>query len=143
MLSLSASTYDLHQSLDDADLWIVHENWRSAAGLEARMRSPHLQPVLNAMPDLVAGDIDLRRFAMISTPSTLDTGAKVFLQRGLTLAAEWAVQGLVTPHIGRSIDSSLQAINAGLESLKSSAGTLGKIAVTVDPEVGHQEARLP
>jgi len=28
------------------------------------------------MPDLVAGDIDLRRFAMISTPSTLDTGAK-------------------------------------------------------------------
>jgi quinol monooxygenase YgiN len=131
------------QSLDDADVWIVHDNWRSAAGLEAHMRSPHLQPILNAMPDLVAGDIVLRRFGMISTPSTLDTSAKVFLQRGLTLAAEWAVQGLVTPHIGRSIDSSLQAINAGLESLKSSAGTLGKIAVTVDPEVGHQEARLP
>ena len=45
--------YDLHQPLDDADVWIVHENWRSGAG------------------------------------------------------------------------------------------TLGKIAVTVDPEVGHQEARLP
>jgi len=43
----------------------------------------------------------------------------------------------VTPHIGRSIDSSLQAINAGLESLRSGGGTLGKIAVTVDPDVGH------
>ena len=135
--------YDLHQSLDDADVWIVHENWRSAAGLEARMRSPHLQPVLNTMPDLVASDIDLRRFAMISTPSTVETGAKVFLQRGLTLAAEWPVQRPVTPHIGRSIDSSRQAINAGLESVKSGAGTRGKIAATVDPEVGHQEERLP
>ena len=140
---LECLNYDLHQSLDDADVWIVHENWRSGAGLEAHTRSPHLQPFLNAMPDLVASDIDLRRFAIISTPSTLDTGAKVFLQRGPTLAAEWAVQGLVTPDIGQSIDSSLQTINARLESLKSGAGTLGKIAVTVGPEVGHQEARLP
>src|SRR5215831_10595932 len=59
------------------------------------------------------------------------------LEHGRTIPlAEWAVQGLVTPHIGRSIDSSIQAINAGLESLKSGAGTLGKMAVTVDPEVG-------
>ena len=86
------------QPLDDADVGIVHKNRRSAMGLEAHMRSPHIQPFLNAMPDLVAGDIDLHRFAMISTPSTLDTGAKVFLQRGLTLAAEWTVHGLV-PHI--------------------------------------------
>jgi quinol monooxygenase YgiN len=60
--------YDLHQSLDDADVWLVHENWRSAAGLEAHMRTPHLQAFLNLMPNLVAGDIDLRRFSMVSTP---------------------------------------------------------------------------
>jgi hypothetical protein len=79
-----------------------------------------------------------------SEPSTFDTGAKRFLLRGLTRAAEWAAQGLVTPHIGPSIDSSLQAINAGLESLKSRSGKLGKIAVTVDPNLGagsHRQIR--
>jgi quinol monooxygenase YgiN len=25
--------YDLHKSLDDADVWFVYENWRSAEGL--------------------------------------------------------------------------------------------------------------
>jgi quinol monooxygenase YgiN len=61
--------YDLHQSLDDADVWLVHENWRSAAGLEAHMRSPHLQAFLSVAPDLVAGDLDIRRFSMTSTPA--------------------------------------------------------------------------
>ena len=28
-------TYDLHHSLDDADVWFVYENWRSAEGSEA------------------------------------------------------------------------------------------------------------
>ena len=37
----------------------------------------------------------------------------------------------------RRFDSSLQAINAGLEPLKSGSGTLGKIAVTVDPDLGR------
>jgi quinol monooxygenase YgiN len=62
--------YDLHQSLDDADVWFVYENWRSADGLHAHMQAPHLQAFLKAAPDLVAGDIDLRRFSMITTPAT-------------------------------------------------------------------------
>ena len=61
--------YDLHQSLDDADIWLVHENWRSAMGLEGHMRTPHLQAFLNIAPDLVAGDLDIRRFSMTSTPA--------------------------------------------------------------------------
>jgi quinol monooxygenase YgiN len=63
--------YDLHQPLDDADVWFVYENWRSAASLEAHMRTPQLEAFLNAAPDLVAGDIDLRGFSMISTPTAL------------------------------------------------------------------------
>jgi hypothetical protein len=43
-----------------------------------------------------------------------------------------AVQGLVVPHIGRTIDSTVEAINAGLQSLKSGRSTLGELAVIVD-----------
>jgi quinol monooxygenase YgiN len=63
--------YDLHQSIEDTDVWFVHENWRSAAGLEGHMQTPHLQAFLNVAPDLVAGDLDIRRFAMTSTPAAL------------------------------------------------------------------------
>jgi quinol monooxygenase YgiN len=59
--------YDLHQSRDDADVWFVYENWRSAEGLDAHMRSTHLQAFLKIAPNLIAGGIDLRQFLMIST----------------------------------------------------------------------------
>ena len=61
--------YDLHRSIDDADVWFVYENWRSAEGLEAHMRAPHLQAFLKVAADFVAGDIDLRRFLMVTTPA--------------------------------------------------------------------------
>jgi quinol monooxygenase YgiN len=61
--------YDVHQSLDDADVWFVYENWRSAAGSAPHMRAEPLQAFLKAALDLGAGETDLRRFAMISTPA--------------------------------------------------------------------------
>jgi len=70
-------------------------------------------------------------------PAILDHEAKAFLKRGMTLAMEWAVQGLVVPHIGRTIDSTVEAINTGLQSLKSGSGTLGKVAVIVDRDVAE------
>lgn len=58
--------YSLHQSLDDADVWLAYENWRSAEGLAAHMQTAHVQAFLKLTPDLIAGDIDLRRFSMVS-----------------------------------------------------------------------------
>ena len=99
-------------------------------------------PVDAILSECGVKQINVNLLRYFSEPSTLDTGTKVFLQRGLTLAAEWAAQGLVIPHISRSIDSTLQAINAGLESLKSGGGTLGKIAVTVDADLeGRRNGR--
>jgi hypothetical protein len=72
-----------------------------------------------------------------SSPPSLDDEAKVFLQRGMTLAMEWAVQGLVVPHIARTIDSTVEAINDGLQSLKSGSGTLGKVVVIVDRDLAE------
>ena len=53
----------------------------------------------------------------------------------MTSAMDWAVQGLVVPHIGKTIDSTVEAINAGLESLKSGGATFGKVAVIVDRDL--------
>ena len=63
-------TYNLHQSIDDAEVWFVYENWCSAEGSEAHMRAPHVQAFLKVAPDLIADDIDLRRFLMITTPAS-------------------------------------------------------------------------
>ena len=62
----------------------------------------------------------------------------------MTLAMDCAVQGLVVPHIGRIIDSTVETINAGLQSLKSGRSTLGKVAVIVDHNLGAgREGRSP
>ncbi|MFJ5529787.1 hypothetical protein [Streptomyces sp. NPDC093261] len=53
----------------------------------------------------------------------------------MALAMEWATQGTVVPHVGRTIDSTVESINAGLESLKAGHGTLGKVAVIVDRDL--------
>ena len=69
-LEAGCLNYDLHRSVDDADLWFVYENWGSPEGFDAHMLSEHLQAFLKATPDLIAGNIDLRRFRMISSPAT-------------------------------------------------------------------------
>jgi hypothetical protein len=65
----------------------------------------------------------------------LDSDARAFLRRGMDLAMEWAAQGLVVPHIGQTIDSTVEAINEGLESLKAGRGVVGKVAVIVDRDL--------
>ena len=53
----------------------------------------------------------------------------------MVLAMEWAAQGLVVAHIGQTIDSTAEAINAGLHSLKAGRGVVGKVAVIVDRDL--------
>ena len=60
--------YDLHRSIDNADEWVVYENWRSREGLDGHLRTPHVQAFLKVTPDLLAGDIEQRGLAMISEP---------------------------------------------------------------------------
>ena len=67
-LEAECLNYDL-QRFDDADVWFAYENWRSPEDLYAQMLSEHLQTFLKAT-DLVAGNIDVRRFRMISSPAT-------------------------------------------------------------------------
>ena len=50
---------------------------------------------------------------------------------------EWATQGLVVPYVSQTIDSTVEAINAGLQSLKAGHGVLGKVAVIVDSDLAE------
>ncbi len=70
-----------------------------------------------------------------SEPATLDGEAQAFLQRGMALAMEWATQGLVVPQVSQTIDSTVGAINAGLQSLQAARGIPGKVAVIVDRDL--------
>ena len=81
-------------------------------------------------------NVNLLRY--FSEPATLDSEAKTFLERGMTLSMEWAAQGLVVPHVSQTIDSTVEAINAGLQSLKE-GGTLGKVAVIVDRNLAEEK----
>ena len=92
-------------------------------------------PVDSILAERGAKHINVNILRYFSEPATLDNEAKTFLQRGMTLAMEWAVQGLVVAHVNRTIDSTVEAINAGLRSLKAGTGTLGKVAVIVDRDL--------
>jgi NADPH:quinone reductase-like Zn-dependent oxidoreductase len=92
-------------------------------------------PVDSILTERGAKHLNVNILRYFSEPAILDDKAKAFLKRGMTLAMEWAVQGLVVPHVGRIIDSTVEAINVGLRSLKSGSATLGKVAVIVDREM--------
>ena len=95
-------------------------------------------PVDSILAERGARHVNVNLLRYFSEPATLDGNAKDFLHHGMALAMEWASQGIVVPHIGRTIDSTVEAINAGLQSLKEGGGTLGKVAVIVgrDPTDG-------
>jgi NADPH:quinone reductase-like Zn-dependent oxidoreductase len=92
-------------------------------------------PVDSILAQRGAKHININILRYFSEPATLNDEAKAFLKHGMTLAMEWAGRGLVVPHVGKTIDSTVEAINAGLQSLKAGAGTLGKVAVIVDRDL--------
>ncbi|WP_183563500.1 putative quinol monooxygenase [Mucilaginibacter sp. SP1R1] len=49
--------YDLHQVQDDPDMFIFHEEWSDAAGLELHNTQPHIQKFINNTADLRNGDV--------------------------------------------------------------------------------------
>ena len=88
-------------------------------------------PVDSIRAERGAKNVNVNLLRYFSQPEILDGEAKAFLQLGMSLSMKWAEQGWVVPHIGKTINSSVDEINAGLQSLKS-GGTLGKVAVIVD-----------
>jgi quinol monooxygenase YgiN len=46
--------YDLHQALDNPNLFMFHENWTCKAHLDQHLQKPDLQAVLGRVGQLVA-----------------------------------------------------------------------------------------
>ncbi|MGW9032263.1 quinone oxidoreductase family protein [Streptomyces sp. NPDC055722] len=92
-------------------------------------------PVDAILAERGAKHVNVNLLRYFSEPATLDSEARDLLQRGMALAMEWAEQGIVVPHISQTIDSTVEAINTGLQSLKAGHGTVGKVAVIVDRDL--------
>ena len=98
-------------------------------------------PVDGILAKAGARHVNANMLRFFSEPATLDERARAFLQQGLLQAMEWAVDGRVAPHIGKTIDCSVDAINAELLRMKSGkGGVVGKIAVVVDRSRGGEAA---
>jgi quinol monooxygenase YgiN len=46
--------YDLHQSLDDPTLFVIHENWIDRAALEAHFQTAHFRALMETLTDTLA-----------------------------------------------------------------------------------------
>lgn len=96
-------------------------------------------PVNSILAERGAKHVNINLLRYFSEPATLNNEAKTFLQRGMALAMEWATRGLAVPHVSQTINSTVEAINAGLQSLKAGGRTLGKVAVIVDRGLGGEK----
>ncbi len=103
-------------------------------GKTTRLVETH-SPVDAILAERGAKHVNVNLLRYFYEPATLDSEAQAFLRRGMALAMEWATQGLVVPHVSQTIDSTVEAINARLQSLKAGRGILGKVAVIVDRDL--------
>ena len=45
--------YDLHQSIEDPDMFLFYENWETEADLDAHLAAPHLTSLAARIPELL------------------------------------------------------------------------------------------
>jgi quinol monooxygenase YgiN len=58
--------YDLHESAEEAGLFLFYENWKSQADLDAHFQTPHLRAAVKIMPELVEGDLELTKWKKVA-----------------------------------------------------------------------------
>jgi len=57
--------YDLHESLNDAALFLFYETWKSQADLDAHFETPHLKALVKILPELVEGEMKLSKWVKL------------------------------------------------------------------------------
>lgn len=58
--------YELWQDADDATRFTFVETWRDEAALDRHFETEHIKDALEHFPDLLEGDLDLRRHRFIA-----------------------------------------------------------------------------
>jgi len=51
--------YDMHQSVENPDTFLFHENWIDKDALDQHLATPHLKDFFSKIPELVDGDVKL------------------------------------------------------------------------------------
>jgi quinol monooxygenase YgiN len=60
--------YEIHQSKDTAEDWMVVEDWRYPSDFAEHMGTSYVQDFLAKVPDLCVTDIEIRGFQQRSAP---------------------------------------------------------------------------
>lgn len=58
--------YDLHRSDEDSDVWVLYENWKHSSDLDAHFELPYMKAFVAALPEVLEGEMDLRRSSMVT-----------------------------------------------------------------------------
>ena len=58
--------YHLHVSDADPNLFMFYENWRSREDLERHLALPHLAPLRDRGPELLAAEVEIQSYTMLS-----------------------------------------------------------------------------
>lgn len=66
--------YDLHRSNDTPDVWILYENWKTPSDLDVHFAQPYMQAFVAVLPEVLEGDADLHRCAMVTPIATRGIG---------------------------------------------------------------------
>lgn len=58
--------YQFHVCDDDPNAFMFYENWNSRKDLEDHLKMPHLLPLIERKEELLAKEIELQFFSMVS-----------------------------------------------------------------------------
>jgi quinol monooxygenase YgiN len=61
--------YDLHRSNTDPAVWGLYENWRCREDLDAHFKTDGLVQLVQDVPTLLDGEIEMHHLAMSTTPA--------------------------------------------------------------------------
>ncbi len=57
--------YEMHGNINDPAEFVFVEEWQTEADLDAHLASPHLQAAIERIPDLLSGELEIRRLTLI------------------------------------------------------------------------------
>jgi NADPH:quinone reductase-like Zn-dependent oxidoreductase len=89
-------------------------------------------PVAEVLAAREAQLINVNMLRYFTEPALLDDAARSFFRTALHSAMSWATEGRVVPHIEKTIESSVEAINHALGAMRAGRAPVGKIVVQVD-----------
>ena len=61
--------YDLHRSAEDPARILFYENWESQEDLDRHLTTPHVQKVIDQLPELTENGIEITVYKMLSSPA--------------------------------------------------------------------------